>query len=112
MPGAPLALRACARVIPPPPPPVPSLPHSVAAWAAAASVERLPPEAAAWPPLLLEHLQLAGTRVTPAGAGELERLPRLRCAALRCVAAGRTLGRLMCGFEAGRRREMGGLCAV
>lgn len=52
--------------------------HKVRAWQRAEGVAQLPPDAAAWPALPLEHLQLAGTRVGAAGIGELALLPRLR----------------------------------
>ena len=53
--------------------------HKVRGWQAAAGAAQLPPEAAAWPPLPLEHLQLAGTRAGAEGAAELAHLPQLRC---------------------------------
>ena len=52
--------------------------HRVRAWQRAEGVASLPPEAAAWPALPLEHLQLAGTRAGAAGAAELAHLPQLR----------------------------------
>ena len=55
--------------------------HKVRGWQAAAGAAQLPPEAAAWPPLPLEHLQLAGTRAGAEGAAELAHLPQLRCGA-------------------------------
>lgn len=48
-------------------------------WESAQGARSLPPEAAAWPPLPLQHLQLQGTRVTAAGLAELEHLAALRC---------------------------------
>lgn len=52
--------------------------HKVRAWQSAAGAVGLPAEAACWPPLPLEHLQLEGTHVGPAGVAELVRLPALR----------------------------------
>ncbi|KAL4420641.1 hypothetical protein ABPG75_010297 [Micractinium tetrahymenae] len=52
--------------------------RKVGAWQSAAGVAALPPEAAAWPPLPLDHLQLAGTRATPDRLAELANLPKLR----------------------------------
>jgi hypothetical protein len=60
--------------------------HRVRAWQRAEGVAQLPPDAAAWPALPLEHLQLAGTRVGAAGVEELALLPRLRRAGPRQTA--------------------------
>jgi hypothetical protein len=54
--------------------------HKVRAWQRAAGGASLPPEVAVgWPPLPLEHLQLAGTKLGVEGVAELAHLPHIRC---------------------------------
>ncbi|KAL4855581.1 hypothetical protein ACK3TF_003911 [Chlorella vulgaris] len=64
--------------------------HKVRAWQRAAGGASLPPEVAVgWPPLPLEHLQLAGTKVGVEGVAELARLPHIRFLDMRHTGIGR-----------------------